>query len=117
MACALPEEATRGYIRRSRADRRRLMRKVWDRVTLTGSERRQTDLRQTVPAPAPTTPVCGQCRTDACLNLDVFVPACYAVDRRGLRPCAVIYTCGRRGTYYSRQAPEDWVPPGWQWYA
>ncbi len=86
-------------------------------MTLENPEHRQKTLHQSVPARPPSTPACRKCGTDAYLNFDGFIPACYAVDRRGLRPSAVKYTCGHCGEYYSHEAPEGWAPPGWQWYA
>jgi hypothetical protein len=69
-----------------------------------GIERRRTALHQSVPAMPPSPPACSKCGTDAYLDFDGFVPACYAADLRGLRPSVVSYTCERCGKYYSHNA-------------
>ncbi|HEY8700093.1 MAG TPA: hypothetical protein VIM08_03865 [Arthrobacter sp.] len=86
-------------------------------MTLANPEHSHSTLHQPVPAGPPSPPRCGKCRTDAYLDFDGFIPACYAVDRRGLRPSVVSYMCGHCGSYYSHEVPENWAPPGWQWYA
>jgi hypothetical protein len=86
-------------------------------MTITVPERRQQNLRQSVPAQPPSLPTCHKCGTDAYLESTGFVPASYAADRESLRPSFVSYSCEHCGKRYSHKAPENWAPPGWQWYA
>ena len=68
-------------------------------------------------APAsPAEPRCAVCNSDAELSYDAFVPACSGTESSGPAPSVVSYTCRRCGSHYTHQAPDDWAPPGWEWY-
>ncbi|MET3172805.1 UNVERIFIED_ORG: transposase-like protein [Arthrobacter sp. UYCu721] len=87
-------------------------------MTITARRRDRRHLRESVPAQPPL-PKCHQCGTDAYLEFTGYVPASYDPDPvpDSLRPPVVSYNCKHCGKHYSHQAPEDWAPPGWQWYA
>lgn len=84
---------------------------------ITVPRRHGHDVWQSAPAPPPALPHCRHCGTDAYLEFTGYVPASYAVDRESLLPPVVSYNCRRCGNHYAHRAPEDWAPPGWQWYA
>ncbi|AOT04311.1 hypothetical protein [Arthrobacter sp. U41] len=86
-------------------------------MTITAPRRDRRHLRESVPARPPSLPSCRHCGTDAYLEFSGYVPASYAPDRDSLRPPVVSYGCKHCGKHYSHHAPEDWAPPGWQWYA
>lgn len=63
-----------------------------------------------------TGPICGVCRTDAYLSFENFIPASYSTEQKGLVPSVVSFSCRHCGHHYHQNAPDGWVPPGWQWY-
>ena len=72
---------------------------------------------ESAPAQQPSLPRCRNCLTDAYLEYTCYVPATYALDRERLLPPVVSYNCTHCGNHDAQQVPEDWAPPGWQWYA
>ncbi|WP_157372312.1 hypothetical protein [Arthrobacter sp. Soil736] len=86
-------------------------------MTITAPDHRRLNLQESVPAQRPSLPTCRLCGTDAYLAFTGFVPASYASDREGLRPSLVSYSCEHCGKHNSHETPENWSPPGWQWYA
>lgn len=86
-------------------------------MTITAPRPRRHKLRGSIPAQPPSQPRCGTCGTAAYLEFTGYVPASYAPDRESLRPPLVSYSCKHCGRHYSHNVPEDWAPPGWQWYA
>lgn len=93
------------------------MRNVWDPMTITAPRPRRHKLRESIPAQPPAQPRCSTCGTEAYLEFTEYVPASYAPDRESLRLPLVSYSCKHCGIHYSHKVPEDWAPPGWQWYA
>jgi hypothetical protein len=86
-------------------------------MTITVKRRWRHDFRESVPAQPPSQPRCRTCGTDSYLTFTGYVPASYDLDGESLRPALVSYSCEHCGAHYSHKTPEDWAPPGWQWYA
>ncbi|GAA5199912.1 hypothetical protein GCM10023346_40800 [Arthrobacter gyeryongensis] len=86
-------------------------------MAISAQTSREQNQRHRIPAQPPALPGCPQCGTDAYLEFTRYVPASYAPDPENLRPPAVSYICKRCGNHYSHRTPDDWAPPGWQWYA